>query len=197
MEEQSYRSSRLPEFSGQSQTRSLADKVFFTNAPLLAVKPCMYKFRAWSSSTFCHASRIEMVCCLVPILKHMLIVPWFLLHVRSCLHVQGTSVAGLVEASVCLIPDSPSEGITSGGETIAHLAGLSHFPAVLGGSLHQCHGLSLVRFSLSLLLLVVLMTIVRWRRLVCSILLRMFQLEMISSHACVAVLLHMPVQQLL
>ena len=71
---------------------------------------------------------------------------------------QVTKIAGLIAAAVCLISDSPSEGIASGGQTTPHLAGLSHSLDVPGGRLHQLHGLSLVSFPSSLLLHDVLMT---------------------------------------
>ena len=71
---------------------------------------------------------------------------------------QVTTVAGLIAAAVCFISDSPSEGVASGGQTTPHLAALSHSLAVPGGSFHQLHGLSLVSFPSSLLLLVVLLT---------------------------------------
>ncbi len=108
---------------------------------------------------------------------------------------QVTTIVGLTAAAVCLISDSPSAGVASGGQTTPHLAGLSHSLAVPGGSLHQLHGLPLVSFSSSLLLLFVLLT----DGLVCFILLRIeMQLQMIGSHDYVAGLLHMPaVQQLL
>ena len=87
-----------------------------------------------------------------------MIIRWLLLHVSACVHVQVTKIAGLIAAAVCLISDSPSEGIASGGQTTPHLAGLSHSLVVPGGRLHQLHGLSLVSFPSSLLLLDVLMT---------------------------------------
>lgn len=61
----------------------------------------------------------------------------------DCQNSQVTKIAGLIAAAVCLISDSPSEGIASGGQTTPHLAGLSHSLVVPGGRLHQLHGLSL------------------------------------------------------
>ena len=63
---------------------------------------------------------------------------------------QVTAVAGLGATAVCALSASTSEGDAHVGQAPSHLAIVPHPIGVLGGSLHQLHGLCVVCIPISM-----------------------------------------------